>query len=105
MAKFRRKPEEILAFQAEEDGNTRVAQLFRMANRAMKERGEATAVNMFPLYEALPHGEGSLQEERLENLENAEYYFCSVCGFLSDRKPQEKCERCQADPSASFKTA
>ena len=108
MAKFRRKPEEVLASQAEEDGNSRVAQLFRMANRAIQERGETISVNLFSQYEAFTQGEGALQEERLEELENLEeaaYYVCSVCGFVSDHEPQEKCGRCQADPSASFRTA
>ena len=105
MAKFRRKPEEVLATQAEEDGNARVAQLFRYANWAIQERGETTSVNLFPLYEAFTQGEGDLREEWLENLEKVDYYVCSVCGFVGDHKPQEKCGRCQADPSASFRTA
>ena len=105
MAKFRRKLEEVLASQAEEDGNSQVVQLFRYANRAIQERGETTSVNLFPLYEAFTQGEGDLQEEWLENLEEVDYYVCSVCGFVSDHKPQEKCGRCQADPSAAFRTA
>ena len=105
MAKFRRKPEEVLASQAEEDGNERVAKLFRHANRAIQERGEAMSNNLFPLYEALTQDEGDLQEEWLENLEEVDCYVCSVCGFVSDHKPQEKCGRCQADPSAAFRTA
>ena len=108
MAKSRRKLEEVFAFQAEEDGNARVAQLFRMANRAIEERGETMPVNSFPQHETLTLGEGGLQKEWLEDLENleeVEYYVCSVCGFVSERKPQEKCGRCQADPSASFRTA
>jgi hypothetical protein len=70
MAKFKRKPEELLAFQAEEDGNTRVAQLFRIANRAINERGEAMSVNSFLQYEALTQGEESLQEEWLDDVES-----------------------------------
>jgi rubrerythrin len=105
MAKFRRKPEEVLAIQAEEDGNSRVAQLFRIANRAIQERGEITSVDLSPLYEALTQDEGALQEERLEELENLDYYVCSVCGYTCENKPSESCPFCTAKASAFFKVA
>jgi rubrerythrin len=108
MAQLRRKPEELLALQAEQDGNARVAQLFRLANRAINDRGEITAVSSFRQYEGLDQGEGGLQEDwlaDLENLEEVDYYICSVCALVREHKPHEKCGRCQADPSAFFRTA
>jgi rubrerythrin len=105
MAKFRRKPEEVLASQAEEDGNSRVAQLFRRANRAIQERGESTSVDLFPLYEAFTQGEGDLPEEWLENLEEVDYYVCSVCSYTCEHKPSELCPVCTAKASAFFKVA
>jgi rubrerythrin len=108
MVKSKQKLEERFAFQAEEEGNARLAQLFRHANRVIQERGETMPVDLFTHYEVLTRGEKDLQEERLEDLENLEevdYYVCSVCGFVSDHKPQEKCGRCQADPSEAFRTA
>ena len=105
MAKFKRKPEEMFASQAEEDGNSQVAQLFRHANRAIQERGETSSVDLFPLYEAFTQGEGDLQEEGLDNFEEVDYYACSVCSYTCEHKPSELCPVCTAKASAFFKVA
>ena len=41
--------------------------------------------------------------DNLENLKEAEYYVCSVCGYTCENEPPDKCPVCNAKASAFFK--
>ncbi|MDP2647394.1 MAG: rubrerythrin family protein [Desulfobacterales bacterium] len=41
--------------------------------------------------------------ENLENLEQVDYYVCSVCGFTCENEPAEACPVCGAKPKGFFK--
>ena len=41
--------------------------------------------------------------DNLENLKEADYYVCSVCGYTCENEPPDKCPVCNAKASAFFK--
>ena len=41
--------------------------------------------------------------DNLENLKEADYYVCSVCGYTCEKEPPDKCPVCNAKASAFFK--
>jgi rubrerythrin len=43
--------------------------------------------------------------DNLENLEEADYYVCSVCGYTCENEPPDKCPVCGAASKAFFKVA
>ena len=43
--------------------------------------------------------------DNLENLEEADYYVCSVCGYTCENEPPDKCPVCNANSKAFFEVA
>jgi rubrerythrin len=41
--------------------------------------------------------------DNLDNLEEADYYVCSVCGYTCENEPPETCPVCKAKSKAFFK--
>ena len=41
--------------------------------------------------------------DNLEDLKEADYYVCSVCGYTCENEPPDKCPVCNAKASAFFK--
>ena len=73
-----------------------------------KEEGQKPAERSFTFANEVEKVHASLYEKALNNLENLEevdYYVCSVCGFTCEIEPPEKCPVCGARSTAFFKTA
>ena len=73
--------------EAKEEGNKSAERTFTFANEVEKIHAE--------LYQKAI--------DNLENLEEVDYYVCSVCGMTVENEPPEKCPVCGAKASAFFK--
>ncbi len=71
-----------------------------------KEDGNKTAERSFTYANEVEKVHASLYQKALDNLDNMEetdYYVCSVCGFTCEMEPPEKCPVCGAKSTAFFK--
>ena len=108
MKKFKENSEQSFALQAEVDGNLRVAELFRSSSRDMEGKGDSLR-----LPSVLERIEGSEfeaalyqeSEDGLNNVQEVDYYLCTVCGYVHEERPQKNCPMCNAVPGAYFKVA
>ena len=73
--------------EAKEEGNKSAERTFTFANEVEKIHAE--------LYQKAI--------DNLENLEEVDYYVCSVCGMTVENEPPDKCPVCGAKASAFFK--
>jgi rubrerythrin len=73
--------------EAKEEGNKSAERSFVFANEVEKVHAE--------LYQKAI--------DNLDNLEEADYYVCSVCGMTVENEPPDKCPVCGAKASAFFK--
>jgi rubrerythrin len=74
---------------AQEEGNKAAERSFRYANEVERIHAE-------------------LYRNALENMENmgeADYYICSVCGYTCENHPPDKCPVCNAAAKAFSKAA
>jgi rubrerythrin len=68
-----------------------------------KEEGNKNAERSFTYANEVEKIHAGLYEKALKNLENledADYYVCSVCGYTCETEPPEKCPVCGAKPQA-----
>jgi len=73
---------------AEQDGHKSAARSFRYANEVEKTHAALYARAV----------------ENLENMEECDYYVCSVCGHTHEKAAPEKCPVCGANSNAFFKS-
>ncbi len=72
--------------QAKEEGNSKAERSFTFANEV-----EKIHANLYQ--KAL---------DNLDNLEQVDYYVCSVCGYTCEKEPPDKCPVCGANAKAFF---
>ena len=73
---------------------------------AAKAESEKAAVRSFTYANEVEKVHAALYEKALANLENLEetdYYICSVCGYTVEGAPPDECPVCQAKAKAFFK--
>lgn len=71
-----------------------------------KEDGNKAAERSFTYANEVEKVHASLYQKALDNLDNmeeADYYICSVCGFTCEMEPPERCPVCGAKSTAFFK--
>jgi rubrerythrin len=71
-----------------------------------KDDGNKGAVRSFNYANEVEKVHASLYQKALDNLENIEdvdYYVCSVCGYTCEGKPPETCPVCKSKAKAFFK--
>ena len=71
-----------------------------------KEEGHKIAERSFTYANAVEKVHADLYQHALDNMEDLEevdYYVCSVCGYTCEKEPPEKCPVCGASPTAFFK--
>jgi rubrerythrin len=71
-----------------------------------KDDGNKEAVRSFNYANEVEKVHASLYQKALDNLENIEdvdYYVCSVCGYTCEGKPPETCPVCKSKAKAFFK--
>ena len=71
-----------------------------------KEEGHKAAERSFTYANAVEKVHAALYQKALDNLENMEevdYYVCSVCGHTVEGEPPDECPVCQAKKKAFFK--
>ncbi|MBW1722553.1 MAG: rubrerythrin family protein [Deltaproteobacteria bacterium] len=71
-----------------------------------KEEGNRIAERSFTYANAVEKVHADLYQKALdhiEDLEEVDYYVCSVCGYTCEKEPSEKCPVCGATPKAFFK--
>jgi prolyl oligopeptidase PreP (S9A serine peptidase family) len=71
-----------------------------------KEDGNKTAERNFTYANEVEKVHASLYQKALDNLDNmdeTDYYVCSVCGYTCEVEPPEKCPVCSAKSTAFFK--
>lgn len=72
---------------------------------AAKSEGHKAAERSFEFANAVEKIHAGLYQKALDNLENleaADYFVCSVCGYTCENEPPEKCPVCGAKPNAFF---
>ncbi|MCA1766326.1 MAG: rubrerythrin family protein [Desulfobulbaceae bacterium] len=74
---------------ADREGHKSAARSFRYANEVEKTHAE--------LYQRAI--------DNLENMEECDYYVCSVCGHTHEKEAPEKCPVCGAKSNAFFKSS
>ena len=75
---------------------------------AAKEEGNKAAERTFTYANAVEKVHASLYQKALgslENLEDVDYYVCSVCGYTCEKEPPEKCPVCGAVKKAFFQVS
>ena len=75
---------------------------------AAKEEGNKAAERTFNYANAVEKVHASLYQKALgslENLEDVDYYVCSVCGYTCEKEPPEKCPVCGAVKKAFFQVS
>ena len=73
---------------------------------AAKEEGNKSAERSFVFANEVEKIHAELYQKAIDNLENLEevdYYVCSVCGMTVENEPPDKCPVCGAKASAFFK--
>ncbi len=73
---------------------------------AAKEEGKKPAERSFTYANEVEKVHASLYQgalDNLDNLEEANYYVCSVCGYTCENSPPETCPVCSAKSKAFFK--
>jgi rubrerythrin len=73
---------------------------------AAKEEGNKSAERSFVFANEVEKVHAELYQkaiDNLDNLEEADYYVCSVCGMTVENEPPDKCPVCGAKASAFFK--
>jgi rubrerythrin len=73
---------------------------------AAKEEGNKSAERSFVFANEVEKIHAELYQkaiDNLDNLEEADYYVCSVCGMTVENEPPDKCPVCGAKASAFFK--
>jgi rubrerythrin len=73
---------------------TAVAEGQKVAERSFRFANEVEEVHAGLYQKAL---------DNLDNLEDVDYYVCTVCGFTCEKEPPEACPVCGAKPNAFFK--
>ncbi|MEA3361589.1 MAG: rubrerythrin family protein [Thermodesulfobacteriota bacterium] len=71
-----------------------------------KEDGNKTAERNFTYANEVEKVHASLYQKAFDNLDNmdeTDYYVCSVCGYTCEVEPPEKCPVCNAKSTAFFK--
>lgn len=74
---------------------------------AAKEEGNKGAERSFSYANAVEKVHAALYQNalgRLDDLEETDYYVCSVCGYTCEEEPPETCPVCGAKAKAFFKT-
>ncbi|MBC8393533.1 MAG: rubrerythrin family protein [Deltaproteobacteria bacterium] len=70
------------------------------------EEGNKAAVTSFTYANEVEKVHAELYQKALDNLDNLEevdYYVCSVCGYTCEKEPPEACPVCGAKSKAFFK--
>ncbi|MBW2071902.1 MAG: rubrerythrin family protein, partial [Deltaproteobacteria bacterium] len=73
---------------------------------AAKEEGNKSAERTFTYANEVEKVHAALYQKALDNLENleeADYYVCSVCGYTCEHEAPDKCPVCGANARAFFK--
>ncbi|MFZ7113091.1 MAG: rubrerythrin family protein [Desulfatiglandales bacterium] len=71
-----------------------------------KEEGHKIAERSFTYANAVEKVHADLYQnafDNMEDLEEVDYYVCSVCGYTCEKEPPEKCPVCGASAKAFFK--
>ncbi|MBW1710057.1 MAG: rubrerythrin family protein [Deltaproteobacteria bacterium] len=71
-----------------------------------KAEGEKSAERSFTYANKVEEVHAALYQKALDNLEDlteADYYVCSVCGYTCENEPPKKCPVCGSKPQAFFK--
>jgi rubrerythrin len=107
MKRFESSFKELFALQAEVDGNLRIAELFRSSSQEDREE-MGDSLHLQSVLQRIENSqfETSLYEESedvLNNVQEVDYYSCTVCGYVREERPQENCPMCSAVPSAYHK--
>ena len=71
-----------------------------------KEEGNKTAERSFVYANEVEKIHANLYQKALDNLDNledADYYVCGVCGYTCENEPPDSCPVCGAKASAFFK--
>ena len=74
---------------------------------AAKGEGNKAAERTFTFANAVEKVHAALYQKalgKLDNLEEVEYYVCSVCGYTCEKEPPETCPVCGAKARAFFQT-
>jgi len=74
--------------------------------KAAEEEGHKAAARSFSYANEVEKTHAELYQKALNNLENMEeydYYVCSVCGHTHEKEAPEKCPVCGANANAFFK--
>lgn len=73
---------------------------------AAKAEGQKAAERSFTFANEVEKVHAALYQKALDDLENLEetdYYVCSVCGYTCEKEPPERCPACGAKAGAFFK--
>jgi len=73
---------------------------------AAKEDGQKQAERSFTYANAVEKVHAELYQkalDRLDKLEEVDYYVCSVCGYTCEKEPPDSCPVCGAKAKAFFK--
>ena len=73
---------------------------------AAKAEGEKAAERSFTFANEVEKIHAALYQKAISNLENmneTDYYVCSVCGFTCENAPPDECPVCKAKSKAFFK--
>lgn len=73
-----------------------------------KEEGNKSAERSFTYANEVEKIHAELYQKALDNLDNLEevdYYVCSVCGYTCEKEPPDKCPVCGSKSKAFFKVA
>jgi len=73
---------------------------------AAEEEGHKAAVRSFKYANEVEQEHADLYQKALDNMDNMEdcdYYICSVCGHTHEKAAPEKCPVCGANANAFFK--
>lgn len=75
--------------------------------KAAEEEGRKAAAKSFTFANEVEKVHAALYQKAVDNLKNMEefdYYVCSVCGYTHEKEAPEKCPVCGANAQAFFKT-
>ena len=75
--------------------------------KTAEEEGRKAAAKSFTFANEVEKVHAALYQKALDNLENMEecdYYVCSVCGHTHEKEAPEKCPVCGANAQAFFKS-
>ena len=74
--------------------------------KTAEEEGHKSAVRSFSYANEVEKEHADLYQKALDNMDNMEecdYYICSVCGHTHEKEAPEKCPVCGANANAFFK--